>query len=44
MGVDPEAALGGVRFSLGHGTNAEDVEWVADRVAEAVAAFRARAG
>jgi cysteine sulfinate desulfinase/cysteine desulfurase-like protein len=30
MSIPPEVGLGAVRFSLGRGTNAEEIDYVAD--------------
>ncbi len=37
MGVAPEVGMGAIRFSLGRGTTAEEVEWVVARLRQAIA-------
>jgi cysteine desulfurase len=40
MGVDPQWSAGAVRFSLGHGSSADDVDHVLSVVPELVARLR----
>jgi len=37
MGVAPEAGMGAIRFSLGRGTTQDEIDAVADRLAQILA-------